>query len=492
MIVAAPAFADERLLWNPPDHTVAVDLPACDARDAVVIDSVAKLSLLSDPRYRVFCIAPGDYRSAGVQNIDAVSGRSLTPRVIQMLGAKGGTSAEFAQAPLEQLPLLPPLYFRDSHHWVLDRLAFIDIDSAEGTYPLRFFASSNMVLNRLRVEANRHGIEFHHLSRDITLQNSLIGDMDMDHEKGNDAVCVAFEGRYTDKGLDAESVVIRNVRVVGNEIYNCNDGVQLIWNEGAKNWPDFSDTLIAANDIYIDERRLTDCKGNLSENGACACTENAIDIKAGAKSPARPVVIRHNRFYGWRKTDSICNKQAESWGTAIGAHYVAAQNVLIEQNVFWNVVSGVSITKKAHHIKVADNLFHTVPKLGQGNGIAIVAYERASAVTLERNRIVKAHKWLSLLSKQTVLSCNIVNLSGEAIGQMGSESMADRNSYYQHPEPRFRSSGDVRKEHYLLANDTELCTTIRPLSGARELCLPQAASTAKSEHACGGGYWLAH
>lgn len=479
-------------MWSPPDYTVAIDPPSCDARDAVLIDTPAKLNLLSDRRYRVFCIAPGDYRSAGVQKIDAVSGNTFSPRVIQMLGSDEVAPAAFAKTPVEELALMPPLYFRDSHHWVLDRLAFIDIDNAEGTYPLRFFASSNMVLNRLRVEANRHGIEFHHLSHDIVLQNSLIGDMDMDFEHGNDAVCVAFEGRYTDKGQDSESSVIHSIRVVANEIYNCNDGVQLIWNEDAEHWPDFSGTLIAANDIYIDERRLTDCEGNLDPNGACACTENAVDIKAGAKSSSQPVVIRHNRFYGWRKTDSSCNPDAQSWGTGISVHFAAAQNIRIEQNIFWDVVSGVSLTKKAHRIVVLDNLFHTVPKAGPGNGIAIVSYENASEVNIERNRIVKAYKWLSLLSKQTALSCNIVNLSGEAIGQMGSEGMADRNSYYQHPEPHFKSSGDVRKEHHLLANDAELCTTIRPLSGARELCLSQAASTAKSEHACGGGYWLAN
>lgn len=479
-------------MWNPPDHTVAVDHPSCDASDAVLIDTPAKLGLLADRRYRVFCIAPGDYRSAGVQNIDAVSGNAFSPRVIQMLGSDEITPAAFAQTPVEELALLPPLYFRDSHHWILDRLAFIDIDSAEGTYPLRFFASSNMVLNRLRVEANRHGIEFHHLSHDIVLQNSLIGDMDMDFERGNDAVCVAFEGRYTDKGQDSESSVIHNIRVVANEIYNCNDGVQLIWNEGSKHQPDFSGTLIAANDIYVDERRLTDCKGNLDPKGPCACTENAVDIKAGAKSSSRPVVIRHNRFYGWRKTDSICNRDARSWGTAISVHLSAAQNIRIEQNIFWDVVSGVSLTKKAHRIEVLDNLFHTVPKTGPGNGIAIVSYEQVAEVNIARNRIFKAHKWLSLLSKQTTLSCNIVNLSGEAIGKLSDGSVADRNSYYQHPKPRFKSSSDVRKEHYLMANDTELCTTIYPLSGARELCLLQAASTTESEHACGSGYWSAN
>lgn len=492
LIIAAPAFATDQLDWNPPDHTVAIDLPDCEARDAVLIDTPAKLSLLSDRRYRVFCIAPGDYRSAGAQKIEAVSGNTFAPRVIQMLGPIDPAAAAIAQTPLEDLALLPPLYFRDSHHWVLDRLAFINIDTVKGAFPLRFFASSNIVLNRLRVEQNRHGIEFHHRSHSITLQNSLIGDMDMDFENGNDAVCVAIEGRYTDKGKDAESAVIHDIRVVANEIYNCNDGVQLIWNEDAKHWPDFSGALIAANDIYIDERRLTDCNGNLNENGGCACTENAIDIKAGAKSSSRPVVIRHNRLYGWRKTDSLCNEDAQSWGTAISVHYAAAQHIRIEENLFWNVVSGVSLTKDAHNIAVINNLFHTVPKAGKGNGIAIVAYKKVSGISIERNRIVKAHKWLSLLSQQTTVSCNVVNLSGEAMGRLDSGSSVDRNSYYQHPEPLFKSGGDVRKEHYLQANDTELCTTIRPLSGASELCLPQAASTAKSEHACGGGYWSAN
>ncbi|MGB0865574.1 MAG: hypothetical protein ACPGSC_03650 [Granulosicoccaceae bacterium] len=486
--MAAPAASAERLNWQPPDHTVAVDLPDCDARDAVLIDSPAKLGLLSDRRFRIFCLAPGDYRSAGVQEITAVSGRAMAPRVIRLLGDELSPAA-VAQAPLSQLAMLPPLYFRDTRHWVLDSLAFIDIDTPAGTFPLRFFASRDIVMNRLRVQGNRHGIEFHHKSRDITLQNSLIGDMDIDQDKGNDAVCVAFEGRYTDRGKDVEPSIIHNVRVVANEIYNCNDGVQLIWNHDARHWPDFAGTLIAANDIYIDKRRLTNCAGGLDEKGECACTENAIDLKAGSYSTTEPVVVRHNRFYGWRRTDSKCNPDANSWGTAISVHFKAAQNIRIEQNLFWDVVSGVSIVRDAKDIAIVDNLFHTVPKAGTGNGIAIVSYDTVKDVEISRNRVVQAHRWLSVLSKNTTLSCNIVSLSGQAMGKLGAGAAIDRNSYYEQPKPLFKSTGDKMAEHHLAAKDTELCTLIQPLSGSSQLCLPHAASTVQSEHACGGGYW---
>lgn len=491
MLLSLPVSAAESAQWNPPNYTVPVNLPNCDAADAVVIDSMDKLKLLSDKNIRVFCFAPGDYRSASVQEITGVSGRASKPRVIRMLGSDFDAPSAFARAPLDKIPLLPPLYFRDAEHWIIDSVAFIDIDEAKGVFPMRFFASSDVVMNRLRVESNRHGIEFHHLSHDITLQNSLIGDMDMDPKEGNDAVCVAFEGRYTDKGQDAESAVIHNVRVVANEIYNCNDGVQLIWNEDATHWPDFSDTLIAANDIYIDQRRLTDCKGNLDPNGSCACTENAVDIKAGAKFASKPVVIRNNRFYGWRKTDSICNPDAQSWGTAISVHFVASQNLRIEQNLFWDVVSGVSLVKKTKAVEVVDNLFHTVPKAGPGNGIAIISYETVSDVNIARNRIVDANGWLSVLSKQTTLSCNVVNQSGAAIGGLSGDSFADRNSYYQHGEPLFKSAGDVKKDGSA-ANDAELCTVIRPLSNPGSVCLPMAVSTPSSPHACGAGYWAAN
>lgn len=486
------AQASERFSWNPPDHTVDVARPSCEGVDALKINTVEQLRFLSDSRYRVFCIEPGDYRSAGVQEIESVSGSSSSPRVIRLLGNSLVEPSAFAQAPLQLTPRLPPLYFRDSRHWVLDRLAFIDIDQKESTFPLRFFASSDIVLNSLRVQGNRLGIEFHHLSHDIVLQNSLIGDMDMDPVKGNDAVCVAFEGRYTDKGQDVEPVAIHDIKVVANEIYNCNDGVQLIWNEDAEHWPDFAGTLIAANDIYIDERRLTDCKGKLEPKGACACTENAVDIKAGSKSAAQPVVIRHNRFYGWRKTDSICNKQAQSWGTAISVHFVAAQNLRIEQNLFWNVVSGVSITKKTRDVEVLDNLFHTVPKAGPGNGVAIISYDTVSGVNISRNKVVQAHGWLSLLSTDTNLSCNVVNQSGPAIGVLSADSFAADNSYYQHTTPRFSSTGDVEVSLATQSADQTLCTELRPLTGKTPVCLTAAISTSQSPHACGGGYWSQH
>lgn len=452
------------------------------------IDTRDKLKLLSDKRYRVFCIAPGDYRSAGLQHIVSVSGRADTPRVIRMLGSAFESPSAFARAPLDQVPLLPPLHFRDSHHWVLDRLAFVDIDKAEGVHPLRFFASSDIVMNRLRVEQNRYGIEFHHLSQDITLQNSLIGDMDMDAEHGNDAVCVAIEGRYTDKGEDAEPVSIHRIRVIANEIYNCNDGVQLIWNKDAEHWPDFADTLVAANDIYIDERRLTDCKGNLKPDGACACTENAVDIKAGSKQSTRPVVISHNRFYGWRKTDSICNRKARSWGTAISVHFVASQNIRIEKNLFWDVASGIALTRSAHDIGVVDNIFHTVPKVGGGNGVAIVSYKGVSGVEIARNRILKADVWLSVLSKKTTLSCNVIQESGSAIGYLDDSEVVARNTYYQHAEPRFKGEGDLHEERPERAG-VDLCTRVRPLSQGGRVCLPGAVATRQSLAACGASYW---
>lgn len=478
------------LTWQPPALAEAVELPDCDAEGAVIIDSPSELALLADPRYRVLCVAPGDYRSAGVQHIEAVSGRPGAPRVLRLLTAPR-PPAQAMRAPLSQQALMPPLVFRDVSHWLLDGLAFIDIDAPTGTYPLRFFASSDLLLNRLRVEGNRHGIEFHHRSHDITLQNSLIGDMDMDSARGNDAVCVAFEGRYTDKGQDAESAVVRNVRVLANEIYNCNDGVQLIWNRDAQHQPDFSGTLIAGNDIYIDARRLTDCKGRLDPDGDCACTENAIDLKAGALSPSDPVVIRHNRFYGWRKTDTACNPGARSWGSAISVHFKAAQHIRIEQNLFWDVASGVALTHHAAQIVVADNLFHTVPARGGGNGVAIVSYEDVDAVEITGNRIVGAHKWLSLLSTRTHLSCNVISESGAAMGQLLDDSQAERNSYYGLASPRFTSVDDRFSDSYLDAGDGALCTTVRPLSRARRLCLERAVSSRDSEHACGGGYWQA-
>ncbi len=487
--VLQSAQAQPRMDWQPLLPTVAVELPSCEAADALIIRHPRQLRWLHSQRYRVFCFAPGDYRSAGAQRLTAISGSDGRPRVLRLLGDELASPSAFAQAPAAELALLPPLYFRDSQHWVLSQLAFVNIDTRAGTFPLRFFNSNHVLMDSLRVQGNRHGIEFHHGSHHITLQHSLIGDMDMDKRRGNDAVCVAFEGRRTDRGLDAEAPVIRDIHVLANEIYNCNDGVQLIWNKGHQYKPDFSGTLIAGNDIYIDQNRLSNCKGKLDPAGDCACTENAIDIKAGAERASDPVVIRHNRFYGWRKTDSSCNPDADSWGTAISVHYEAAKHLLIEKNLFWNVVSGVSLTHEASDVAVVDNLFYNVPKAGPGNGIAIVSYDGVDGVEIARNRVVEANNWLSLKSKNTSLSCNIISQSGPAVGAFDGAGSAQRNSYYQHGERRFKARDDVQLPHRLAAEDVDMCFTLRPLSGARELCLPRAASSPKSPHACGSGYW---
>ncbi len=488
--VLTQAAAETRVDWQPPEHGVAVELPSCQAADAFIVRHPYQLRMLRSTRYRVFCIAPGDYRSAGEQELFALSGRAGAPRVIRLLDAPSLSRRAFAQAPEEQLALLPPLHFRESHHWLLSQLAFVDIDTRKGSFPLRFFNSSHVVMDNLRVQRNRHGIEFHHLSHDIVLQHSLIGDMDMDAKHGNDAVCVALEGRRTDRGLDAETPVIRNIRIVHNEIYNCNDGVQLIWNKGHRHQPDFAGTLIAGNDIYIDAARRSNCNGQLDPKGDCACTENAVDIKAGSPRADQPVVIRHNRFYGWRNTDSRCNPDADSWGTAISVHYEAAQHLRIEENIFWDVVSGVALTHDSHHITVANNLFYGIPKVGAGNGIAIVSYDTVDEVVILANQVVDAHSWLSLRSNNTNLSCNVISDSGRAAGVLRRGGSAWRNSYYRHSEPRFRGAGDLRLSRRSRDEEVELCSTAQPLSSPRRFCLSGAFAHGSIPVGCGQSYWL--
>ena len=130
-----------------PDDTAAIPvaLPGCDD-DATVkrIVTPADLSSLNDAAFRVFCIAPGDYRSAGRVEVTA-DGAEGAPRVLRYYDPDA--PADESTHPYHMAParraLLDRLTFSDAHHWVVDR-----VQLARGALQVTD-GSSHVVLNRI-------------------------------------------------------------------------------------------------------------------------------------------------------------------------------------------------------------------------------------------------------------------------------------------------------------------------------------------------------
>jgi len=227
---------------------------------------------INNKKYRHFLIMPGDYRAWGALNI-RVSGTKTSPRIITYYNPSQNNPYE-PQLPVhtshssKQHVRLEAFDFVKANYWIINGLTFSGYSKKTkrgkiGGQVNRFAASSNYnIINRCLFEHiikhNAIRIEASHYN---CVQNSIIR-----HLIGEDQVGIVL------KGGNARAI---GNRIVGNEIYDCNDGIQLTYrNEFAPNGF-VSGTIIENNDIYLTSNSYSKRKSGF------ACAENAIDIKIG-------------------------------------------------------------------------------------------------------------------------------------------------------------------------------------------------------------------
>lgn len=491
------------------NYSKTVDLPSCDGPDALRISTAAGLSQINNSSYRVFCIAPGDYRSHGLLALSGTGGTESAPKVIRFESSEFDDSDEIFKADLSKVARMPAIDIRNTSHWVLHRLAFV----ATSGMPIRMAGATDIVIDRIRFESNSRGIEFQHGTHDSYLQNSYIGNQVIPQYSGNDGVCVAMIGHYRQVNLNGNinydyPVVAKNNHIVNNEIFNCNDGFQIVWMPQYDQFPDFQGTVLAGNDIYIDNTRRTNCSGSLSWNGDCAYTENALDFKAASLNASNPVKVFDNRMWGWRKTDSTYNSPANSWGTAISTHYSAMKNLHVYENIIWDVGAGVGFTRGSNNSVVRDNIFADITSSGVNNGVAIMtysdsydyynstyAYGNVKDMTVERNHVVGAGgAWLSTSAENSDFECNVVS-NGSWTATSGNWSVglnAGRNTYYGTNSGSL-SQGTDAVHSSGTSNMGELCFDTKKASipGGEEVCLAKVLHTPSTASVCASDYWTA-
>ena len=507
------------------NYSKPVTLPACD-HNAVRINSTSDLRLLESSNKRVFCIAPGDYRSEGNNGpiiIRNKHGSASLPKVIQLDSSLGINDVIFNLAE-SQLALLPPLQFNNSSHWLVDRMAFIDIGQSRnrGHIAVEMHASPNIVLNRLRMEGNNGSVNFFHLSHNSVLQNSLVG-----HSSNvfPDNSCVSLMGGLKFVGSESNynapsngASHIYNIGLYNNEFVNCNDAIMFLWDEreGSREsyiynnpsyWSDYQGASILGNDIYIDSRLRTNCYGGLSSTGLCAKAENAIDIKAGSKNPANPVQIKDNRMWGFRKSDGF---NLSDHGLAVSLHYTPARNVEISENIIWDSGAGIGITRGSSAITVHNNIVHGMfddnghrPIYGN-TGISISAggtepyYGLSSDVEISYNNVIDSGGPWGLFNhvRSATIDCNVVvSNSGASTwfnSRTSTSSHVGRNSYYGGVRSsNLEPSGSVIRSSTGEARMAQACfrTGVASRSGGVTQCLSGVLSTRSSPHACSSSTW---
>lgn len=491
------------------NYSKAVDLPSCDSPDALRISTASGLSQIGSTNYRVFCIAPGDYRSYGLLSLPTNGGTEESPRVIRFESSEFDESDEIFQADVSKLARMPAIDIRNTSNWVLHKLAFISI--SDGYMPMRLSGANNIIIDRIRLQYNRNGIEFRHGTHDSYVQNSFIGDQKIPQGTGNDGVCVAFMGHFRQHLLNGHidydfAVSATNNHVVNNEIFNCNDGIQTVWMPQFNNLPDFRGTVLAGNDIYVDSSVRTNCYGAKNPNGDCAFTENPIDLKGGSLDPNNPVKIFDNRMWGWRKTDSNYNAPASSWGTAIGGHYRANKNIHVYENVIWDVPSGISFSRGSSHLLIKDNIITQIRGEGKNNGVALVTvtdnrdlgvYNNVSDIVVEGNHIIVSSDgsstgaaWLSSSASNSTFKCNVVANGDWTSGTM-TGSTTGQNTYYNTNSGSLSRASDIVRSSFNSANMGRLCfdTKRASVTGGVQVCLDNVLDTPNSPNTCASEYW---
>lgn len=320
---------------------------------------------LNSKEYDYFFIVPGDYRAWGPLKIRA-SGGFEKNRIITYYNPNAGNPYK-PRLPLNEAMhpgkhvILEALDVSDADHWIFNGLTFSGNSATDnsgkkgGVYSRIGAYSEYNIVNYCLFENVAKGPNFYITHSNYnTLQNSVVR-----NQIGTDWVGILISGE--------NSVALGN-RIVNNEIYDCNDGIHLNYRYQWGQNGDLSGTIIENNDIYLTSKAYSDKAG-------FSCAENAIDIKTGGKTNKVDdvVMIIKNRIWGYRPSDTSCGPSGSN-GDGITIHQ-RARNILIKDNVFFDLPSAISISHKNDrntNVAVINNVFHRIKKYNEASsGIAI-------------------------------------------------------------------------------------------------------------------------
>lgn len=446
-------------------YEVPLTPPDCDSNDPEVrfIQSDADWDDINDPSYRVFCVHPGDYTTAG--NIQLTeSGASGHERWIRYYDPEDPIDDRHPVKRGEsELAIIDTMIVADADYWVVQELTV----RGDWTVVRVDGGSEHNVFDRLLVEGSR--VQIRDGAHDNTLQNSVVRDAPM--VPNSDRVCVILSG-----ATSGGEVGIHGTRIVNNEIVDCTDSIQLYRPDGSSHLIDFGDTIIDQNDMYLTTATYSDCSGNLDPQGDCACAENAVDIKAAGSGSDNLVTVSNNRMWGWQRTDTDCGGTG-SWGTATVVHQ-GAQYSLHQGNIVWDSARGMTLGND-HHSAI-DNVLVRIENPVDDQGFALLLMGPSSEAY--RNVVVDSHDWGQVQGPDADWRCNTLISSGSGRGTPGSGVIADYNFYYDSTQLALPGDHDIVHDQAADANHADLCFLAKRWTGPEEVCLGNAAPTDTSPH----------
>ena len=376
-------------------------------------------SLVNASNKRIFCVSPGDYTALGQIRLTS-DGTEKAPRYIILNDGKNTHPAKLSPSAQANAHFR----FDGASHWIIHRMSTLNITA--NTYPMTFNnASTHNIIDQHHINNCYQGIYIFENSHENVIQNSRIENQ-TDAGRRGDGVGIALNRANT----SLPALHIKNTKIINNEIYNYNDGVQLVrsYISGTSTWrpTNFEGTVIDANDIYIDSKIYTDGAGNYTPSGNFAYAENAIDLKAGSDFASNPVTITNNHMWGYRKSDRT-NSSVSDHGCVMVAHF-DVRNVNIANNHIFDAARGIEGTSFAQ-TTIARNVFYKL------SGFHTYFAEN-SDLSVSKNIFVSptgSTSWAifsgSNLKRLSIKENVIVNTAADS-GSLDSSNVASNNFYY--------------------------------------------------------------
>ena len=449
---------------------------ACDpgAMDVRIIESVQDLADINNPDIRIFCIKPGDYRAAGTVNLSS-SGSADKPRILRQLADWPETLTNTVQQAPDARTVVSKIRLSNASHWVIDGISVINEDSATSLANRSIEMvneSSNNVVHRSLVEGGRVAIRIHGSHRNL-LQNNVVRNTVL---TDGDSNCINIEG-------DPGQTVSGN-QVVGNEVYDCTDSLQLVTLAASKGNLTFPGTLVANNDFYLTSAMYTDCAGNSDPAGNCSRAEGRFDIKGGGTGPSDDQSIRviGNRIWGARATDPTLG--GTSWGGGINICCGRdVSYVTIKDNIIMSNDRGINIGgDNTHSINISGNILYDIGSDNSHSGHAMLDLDTTHSHTWTNNVVVDSKIWGMFLGHQQTVSCNTVINSWRSV--TSNDTVMGGNYYFGEVQVPNNTSGktDILMSTAESSANTPLCVFRKQLTGPEQICIPYAQQTVGSPH----------
>ena len=257
-------------------------------------------------------------------------------------------------------------------------------------------------------------------------------------------------------------------------MYNCaSDG--LIVNKGAS----VPGLKVENNEFYLTETYYT-------RDGSFGCGENGIDLK-GAGTESNPVLIFHNRFWGFRNTDNTCSGTGSA-GEAIIIHedeVPTSDWVLVKNNVIVDSPQGVSCPNGgSDHISIIGNLFYDINSSGTGRVGYAINLRKIDDTEVYLNTIIDPEQhWANFGGDNQDVRCNLIINGKTAAGSPGSGTVVDNNVFYNTEEfSNLGASENIVHGEVSHSKHVSYCFFRKVFTGPERFCIPNAWPTFESPH----------